>query len=190
ALASVSEAAVAASDAASIGVVRIRFWGTRGSIPVALGSADIERKLVAALVKASGRRLDTADQARAFVRDELDFDVSHTFGGNSSCVQIDTGGREYVLCDLGSGARVFGNHMLSTAGPSGHTFHVFMSHLHWDHIMGFPFFMPAYIPGNVIRIYGCHAELEDTFRRQNAAPCFPVDFARMGARIEFVPLET
>jgi phosphoribosyl 1,2-cyclic phosphodiesterase len=49
--------------------------------------------------------------------------------------------------------------------------------------------MPAYIPGNVIRIYGCHAELEDAFRRQNAAPSFPVDFSRMGARIEFVQLE-
>jgi len=66
---------------------------------------------------------------------------------------------------------------------------VFMSHLHWDHIMGFPFFMPAYLPGNHVRIYGCHATLEEAFRRQNAAPSFPVDFSRMNARIEFVRLE-
>jgi phosphoribosyl 1,2-cyclic phosphodiesterase len=94
-----------------------------------------------------------------------------------------------VLCDLGSGARVLGNNVLATGGPSGHRFHVFMSHLHWDHIMGFPFFMPAYLPGNHVRIYGCHDSLEEAFRRQNAAPSFPVDFSRMGARIEFIRLE-
>jgi phosphoribosyl 1,2-cyclic phosphodiesterase len=64
-----------------------------------------------------------------------------------------------------------------------------MSHVHWDHIMGFPFFMPAYLPGNHVSIYGCHAALEEAFRRQNAAPSFPVDFSRMAARIEFVRLD-
>ena len=170
--------------------MRVRFWGTRGSLPVALTSSAIKDKLVAALVRASGRAFATPEDARLFVDQELDFEISHTFGGNSSCVQIDTGGRDYVLCDLGSGARVFGNHVLATHGPgTANTFHVLMSHVHWDHIMGFPFFMPAYIPGNRIRVYGCHAELEQAFRRQNAAPSFPVDFSRMGASIEFIRLE-
>jgi phosphoribosyl 1,2-cyclic phosphodiesterase len=167
----------------------VRFWGTRGSLPVALTTPDIQKKLVAALVRAAGRRLDTPDQARAFLERELDFPVSHTFGGNSSCVELETGGGDYVLCDLGSGARAFGNHVLATRGASGHRFHVFMSHVHWDHIMGFPFFMPAYLPGNHVTIYGCHDTLEEAFRRQNRAPSFPVDFSRMDARIEFVRLE-
>ena len=169
--------------------MRVRFWGTRGSIPVPLTAAGVKAKLVAALVRATGRDLDTPDRARAFVDGELDFAVSHTFGGDSSCVEIVTGGPDYVLCDLGSGARAFGNHVLATRGPSGNTFHVLMSHVHWDHIMGFPFFMPAYIPGNRVCIYGCHAVLEEAFRRQNAAPSFPVDFSRMGAAIEFIRLE-
>jgi phosphoribosyl 1,2-cyclic phosphodiesterase len=173
--------------------VLIRFWGTRGSIPVAMTSAEVQRKLVSALVRAAGRGLDTHEKAQAFVTRELDFSVSHTFGGNSSCVQIAAldapDGAPYVLCDLGSGARVFGNQLLAARGPAGHVFHVFMSHVHWDHIMGFPFFMPAYLPGNQVRIYGCHATLEEAFRRQNAAPSFPVDFSRMGAAIEFVQLE-
>ncbi len=170
--------------------VLVRFWGTRGSIPVAMTSAEVKRKLVAALVKGAGRGLDTPDTARAFVEEDLDFTVSHTFGGNTSCVQIDSGHADHVLCDLGSGARVFGNSVLAAHGPTGHRFHVLMSHVHWDHIMGFPFFMPAYIPGNHVRIYGCHDTLEEAFRRQNAAPSFPVDFSRMGARIEFIRLET
>jgi phosphoribosyl 1,2-cyclic phosphodiesterase len=169
--------------------VLVRFWGTRGSIPVAMTSAEVQRKLVTALVAAAGRGLDTAGKARAFVENELEFSVSHTFGGNSSCVQLETDGPDHVLCDLGSGARPFGNALLATRGPSGHRFHVFMSHLHWDHIMGFPFFMPAYLPGNHVTIYGCHDTLEEAFRRQNRAPSFPVDFSRMEARIEFVRLE-
>jgi phosphoribosyl 1,2-cyclic phosphodiesterase len=167
----------------------VRFWGTRGSLPVALTTPDLERKLVAALVQAAGRAIDTPEKARAFVARELDFSVSHTFGGNTSCVQIDTGGGgDHVVCDVGSGARAFGHHVQVTRGPSGHRFHIFMSHVHWDHIMGFPFFMPAYTPGNELTIYGCHPTLEEAFRRQNAAPSFPVDFSRMGARIEFVTL--
>jgi phosphoribosyl 1,2-cyclic phosphodiesterase len=79
--------------------------------------------------------------------------------------------------------------VLATRGPAGHTFHVFMSHAHWDHISGFPFFMPAYEPGNRIRIYACQDSVEEALRRQNAAPSFPVDFSRMGAAIEFERLE-
>jgi phosphoribosyl 1,2-cyclic phosphodiesterase len=167
----------------------VRFWGTRGSIPVAPTSAGVQEKLVRALVQAAGRALETEEKARAFVEQELDFAVAHTFGGNTSCVQLDTGGNEYVLCDLGSGARAFGNNVLRRDGAArGSTFHVFMSHPHWDHIMGFPFFMPAYIPGNRVFIYGCHADLEQAFRRQHGAPSFPVDWARLGASVEFVRL--
>ena len=168
----------------------VRFWGTRGSIPVALTSADIRRKLVAALVSAAGRHLDTPAKAEAFVDHELDFAVSRTFGGNSSCVELDAGSGDYVLCDLGSGVRSFGNHVLATRGPgTPQTFHIFMSHLHWDHIMGFPFFTPAYIPGNRLRIYGCHSVMEEALRRQHGPPSFPVEFSQLGANIEFVRLE-
>ncbi|HSE92213.1 MAG TPA: MBL fold metallo-hydrolase [Methylomirabilota bacterium] len=167
----------------------VRFWGTRGSIPISLTTAGIRRKLVAALVLAAGRSLDTPDKARAFVEGELSFPVSQTFGGNSACVEIETGGGEYVLCDMGSGARPFGLGVLARHGSARpQTFHVFMSHLHWDHIMGFPFFPPAYIPGTRIRFYGCHPSMEEAFRRQHGAPSFPVEFSRLSATIEFVRL--
>ncbi len=168
----------------------IRIWGSRGSLPVSLGTAALQEKLVKALVAGAGKGLDTEDKARAFVASRLDFAVSHTFGGNSSCVQIDTGGEEYVICDMGSGARELGNSIFAAHGPQKtHTFHVFVSHLHWDHIMGFPFFAPAYLPGNRIHIYGCHDALEHAFRRQHSAPSFPVDFDRLAATIEFVQLK-
>jgi phosphoribosyl 1,2-cyclic phosphodiesterase len=167
----------------------VRFWGTRGSVPVALTSAAVRRKLVTTLIRAAGRPLDTEEKAGAFIEEELDFCTSNTFGGNTSCVQLDTGASEYVLCDLGTGVRPFGLHVLASHGSARpHTFHIFMSHAHWDHIMGFPFFMPAYIPGNRIRIYGCHDDLQTAFRRQHGAPSFPVEWSMLGASIEFVRL--
>ena len=63
--------------------------------------------------------------------------------------------------------RPFGQAAIARHGPaSPQTYHIFMSHVHWDHIMGLPFFTPAYIPGNRIRIYGGHAVLEAALRRQ------------------------
>jgi phosphoribosyl 1,2-cyclic phosphodiesterase len=169
--------------------MRVKFWGTRGSIPVAATPGAIRQKLVAALTQAVGRQLDTPARIEAFVDGELDFAVRHTFGGNSSCVQLDAGDPHYVVCDLGSGVRVLGNHALATRRGEPAAYHVFMSHTHWDHIMGFPFFMPAYMPGNVITIYGCHAWLEEAIRRQHGAPSFPVEFSQLGAEIRFVRLE-
>ncbi|HEX2440348.1 MAG TPA: MBL fold metallo-hydrolase [Methylomirabilota bacterium] len=169
--------------------MRVRFWGTRGSIPSATSSAAIKRKLIAALTQAIGRDLDTPEKVEAFVERELPWEVGHTYGGNSSCVQLDAGGDEYVLCDLGSGARAFGNHTLAARRGAPGVYHVFMSHTHWDHIMGFPFFMPAYIPGNKITIYGCHAWLEEAIKRQQGAPSFPVEWAQLGAEVRFVRLE-
>jgi phosphoribosyl 1,2-cyclic phosphodiesterase len=167
----------------------VRFWGTRGSLPVALTTADVRAKVMAALRGASGRTFASEEELDSYVN-ALAPEVAGTYGGHTSCVEIETGRSEYVLCDLGSGVRPFGQRALARHGPSSpQTYHVFMSHLHWDHIMGFPFFTPAYIPGNRIRIYGVHEGLEEALRRQHGAPSFPVDFSALGADIEFVGLE-
>ena len=168
---------------------RIRFWGTRGSLPVALTAAAVRRKLIAAVRGASGRTFASDAALEAYV-DGLGLSVSGTYGGHTSCVELETGGPEYVLCDLGSGARPFGQAALARHGPaSPQSYHVFMSHVHWDHIMGLPFFAPAYIPGNRVRIYGSHPWLEAALRRQQDQPSFPVDFSYLRADIEFVYLE-
>ncbi len=169
--------------------MRVRFWGTRGSMPVSLTWRDLRDRLAQALLQANGRGLDTAEKASAFVEQELDFSLSHTFGGHSSCVEIETGAEQYFVCDMGSGARPFGAHVLARQAGRPASINVFMSHMHWDHIMGFPFFGPAYVPGNRLRIYGCHPQLEHAFRLQQEPPCFPVPFSQLGASIEFIQLE-
>ncbi|MFI4981797.1 MAG: MBL fold metallo-hydrolase [Nevskiales bacterium] len=174
--------------------MRVRFWGTRGSLPVALTAAEVKRKVAQALLLADGRNFRDQAEAEAYAA-TLPFAIAQTFGGSTSCVELelqapDKETHEYILCDAGSGLRAFGNAVLARHGPkTPNVFHIFMSHPHWDHIMGFPFFTPAYIPGNRLRIYGCHAGLEDAFRRQQAPPSFPVDFDTLGADIEFIKLE-
>ncbi|MBV8062338.1 MAG: MBL fold metallo-hydrolase, partial [Nevskia sp.] len=174
--------------------MRVRFWGTRGSLPVALSAAEVQAKVAQALLLAQGRRFADLAEASGFAA-TLPFAATRTYGGNSSCVELELQAptreaHEYVLCDLGSGVRPFGNAVLARHGAkTPNRFHIFMSHLHWDHIMGFPFFTPAYIPGNHIRIYGCHEGLEAALRRQQDPPSFPVNFDTLGAKIEFVHLQ-
>ncbi len=170
--------------------MRVRFWGTRGSLPVALTGRgrSVRAKVVAAVRGASGRTFAGDTEIEDYV-DTLPIDVAGTFGGHSSCVEIVPGGPDYVICDLGSGVRPFGQAALAKHGAVPQTYHIFMSHVHWDHIMGLPFFTPAYIPGNKVFIYGGHAQLEEALRRQQARPSFPVDFAALRATIEFVRLE-
>jgi phosphoribosyl 1,2-cyclic phosphodiesterase len=170
--------------------LRIRFWGTRGSLPVAMSTREVQDKLARALLAASGRTFASLEEARAFAQAELEPAVSQTFGGNTSCVELETESDEYYVCDMGSGARSFGSHILAQQGRRPPTVNIFMSHLHWDHIMGFPFFGPAYVPGAKIRIHSCHDVCEHAFRLQQQPPCFPVDFDYLSATIEFVKLET
>jgi anti-anti-sigma factor len=170
-------------------IIPVRFWGTRGSLSAPLGHGAVRDKVRDALLAARERGPMAAEAIDAFIDRELPFAVKGTFGGNTACVEIG-GDDEYLLCDLGTGVREFGNHLLANHGAhGGQVFNVFLSHVHWDHIMGFPFFAPAYMAGNRIRIHGCHKTLREAMLRQQSPPCFPVPLAALGATIEFVELE-
>ena len=168
--------------------ISVRFWGTRGSLPAPLTLQQLRNKLSTALVAGAGMNLDTLERANSFV-ESLPFHIGGTFGGSSSCVQLSASDNHVVLLDMGSGARLAGQEALRQLAGRPGEFHIFMSHLHWDHIMGFPFFTPAYIPGQRIHIYGCHEQLENAFRRQQAEPSFPVELSKMASTMEFVRLE-
>jgi len=164
---------------------KVIFWGTRGSLPTSLNAVNVREKIIAALTAANGKSFKSQAALNDFVS-SLPFSVAGTFGGNSSCVEIQTDSPEHFICDMGSGARPLGQAKIATYGvPHPQVYHIFISHLHWDHLMGFPFFAPMYIPGNRIIIHGCHAQLEEAIRLQMRTPCFPVDYSQAGARIDF-----
>ena len=170
--------------------MRVRFWGTRGSLPVAAKADTVRGKVVRALRAASGRHFADDGEARGFIDAELDFATANTYGGATSCVEIEGGDGSFIVCDLGSGLREFG---LSAAArcAAGHarTYNIFLSHLHWDHIMGFPFFVAAFDPDARIVIHSGHEDAETALRRQQEEISFPVPFGWLRAAISFVTLE-
>jgi CheY-like chemotaxis protein/phosphoribosyl 1,2-cyclic phosphodiesterase len=109
------------------------------------------------------------------------------YGGNTSCATIERGD-DLVILDAGSGIRDLGFE-LARKGPS--RIHLFIGHTHWDHIQGFPFFVPAFIPGFEIVLYaapGFGKDLESIFRGQLDSDYFPVQLEDMRAKLEFKQL--
>jgi phosphoribosyl 1,2-cyclic phosphodiesterase len=167
----------------------VRFWGTRGSLPVAPTADAIRHKIASALVAASGRKFNDEGEAEDFVVNELSFAAGRTYGGATPCVELEAGNDSYFICDMGSGLRHFGLDSLRR-NMAGHpkTYNFFLSHLHWDHIMGFPFFVPAFDSEAVIRIHAGHPDAEQALRRQQEEISFPVPFDWLRATFEFVTL--
>jgi phosphoribosyl 1,2-cyclic phosphodiesterase len=169
--------------------MHIRIWGSRGSLPASLTVKQIREKLFRAIRASRSHDLVTDEAIGTFIDSELPFAVRGSYGCNTPCVEIGEQ-EEFVICDAGTGLRDFGNVFLhSEKGTAPAIFHLFLSHLHWDHIQGFPFFIPAYRTGNTVHIYSCHAETEKAFVNQQAAPCFPVPFSALGAKIFFHTLD-
>jgi phosphoribosyl 1,2-cyclic phosphodiesterase len=126
--------------------VRIRFWGTRGSIPT------------------PGQRT---------VR----------YGGNTACVEVRDEQGALLILDAGTGLRELG---LSLNGTTPLTLDLLISHLHWDHIQGIPFFRPAYDKKNEMRIRGPHQNdrhLKDLLGLGMDDPFFPVDLDALPAQM-------
>lgn len=172
--------------------MQIRFWGTRGSLPVAPHASTIADKVADALLKASGKSFADKQAALEFAENELEFCVGQGYGGATSCVEVDTGEGAFVICDMGSGLRELGLDTLRRLadGTRPKEWHFFMSHLHWDHIMGFPFFVPAFVEGAKVIIHAGHSDAEEALRRQQEEISFPVPFDWLRADIEFRTLET
>lgn len=108
-------------------------------------------------------------------------------GGNTSCVEVRAGDALIVL-DGGTGLRLLGKKLVREMPI---TAHIFFSHVHWDHIQGFPFFDPAFVPGNSIVLYGGNnvsRTLEETLAGQMDHPSFPVHLSEMGAKMTFLDL--
>jgi phosphoribosyl 1,2-cyclic phosphodiesterase len=103
-------------------------------------------------------------------------------GGNTSCVEIEAGEHRLVF-DAGTGIRSLGDQLL-TRGPS-HTV-VLLSHLHWDHIQGLPFFAPLYVPGNRIDVMSGpngFMSLRDALKKQMSPPFFPVSIDQVATQL-------
>jgi phosphoribosyl 1,2-cyclic phosphodiesterase len=170
--------------------VVVRFWGTRGILPVATTARQVRSKIVNVLMAASGKSFANYDDANRFIDDELYFAAAACYGGATSCVEIDCGADAFFVCDMGSGLQALGRdatRQCQLGRPKKYNF--FLSHLEWDHIMGFPSFLPASDSGSEIVIYACHGDAERALRQQQNETDFPAELGSWAARISFVTLE-
>ncbi|MHB2015730.1 MAG: MBL fold metallo-hydrolase, partial [Candidatus Xenobia bacterium] len=111
------------------------------------------------------------------------------YGGNTSCAELSLEGGGLLIFDSGSGIRELGAALVRRSGPQQG--HIFLSHTHWDHIQGFPFFTPAFIPGNHFTIYAAKdldKKLEGVLAGQMEHEYFPVKLNMLQAAIQFQEL--
>ena len=128
--------------------MKVRFWGTRGSIP------------------SPGPR-------------------TLRYGGNCACVEVRTAAGELFVIDAGTGIRELG---LALVRQAPITAHILLSHTHWDHISGFPFFPPAFMPGNRLTIYAARnldRRLQDVMAGQMEYTYFPVTLNDLPSDIQY-----
>jgi phosphoribosyl 1,2-cyclic phosphodiesterase len=103
------------------------------------------------------------------------------YGGNTSCVELTADG-ETIILDAGSGIRSLGEKLIAEAKGKPLDMHLLITHTHWDHIQGLPFFRPAYVPTNHLRVVGYEAvrhNLADVLAMQMDSSYFPISMADM-----------
>jgi phosphoribosyl 1,2-cyclic phosphodiesterase len=108
-------------------------------------------------------------------------------GGNTSCVEVRSAAGTLLILDCGTGLRVLGESLLA-AGERPLRGHILISHTHWDHIQGVPFFAPLFAPGNEWDVYaprGLAQTLRDTLAGQMHYTYFPVALDQLGATIRY-----
>ena len=113
------------------------------------------------------------------------------YGGNTSCVELRAADGSIIVLDCGTGARELGIHLVRTE-PHPLRLHLLIGHTHWDHIQGFPFFVPAFLPGCELNVYaplGFQRSLEESMSGQMEYSYFPVKLRDLRSRIHFTELE-
>lgn len=165
--------------------MKIKFWGVRGSIPSPLAPVNIQQKLKDALTLAKVSDILSENSVDEFI-ESLPRSIKSTYGANTTCLEIRTSQNEIIIIDGGTGLRSLGLQLMQEefARGEGHAY-FYMSHTHWDHVQGIPFFIPMFIPGNRFTFISAYSDIEDRLLYQQKPTHFPVTFEEMNATKEF-----
>ncbi|MGZ6964735.1 MAG: MBL fold metallo-hydrolase [Acidimicrobiia bacterium] len=112
------------------------------------------------------------------------------YGGNTSCVAVEVEGQAPIVFDLGTGLRNFGLSLLEQQSFQDLDFQgtVLLSHLHWDHVQGLPFFVPLHRPGNTLEVYGprqVEGPIGEVFGGMMQPPYFPITIDQLEGKVQF-----
>jgi phosphoribosyl 1,2-cyclic phosphodiesterase len=166
----------------------VHFWGVRGSLPAPVAPSRVKSKISAIVEQITPADLTDAESREKFLSGLPPW-LFGTAGGNSACVSLDFNvPDECIVFDCGSGIRELG---MAHTGENRKIsrYHIFLSHFHWDHIHGLPFFGPGYNPSMKLDFYSPAPELEKFLGGQMVSPYFPINFSAMRCAKTFHILE-
>ncbi|MFN3652111.1 MAG: MBL fold metallo-hydrolase [Armatimonadota bacterium] len=180
--------------------MEITFYGVRGSLPAPATAACVEAQLAAALHQASqaGARFETVEEARRWLTAHVPFHRRATYGGDTTCFLVRCG-ESRIVVDAGSGIRRLGLDLMPELARTGSLeLDVLFTHMHLDHVMGFPFFAPLFAPKRQLSVrLGLHGgaawqnDLQRVLSATFSPPLFPVDLDKLrseAASLEYHPV--
>ncbi|OFZ17719.1 MAG: MBL fold metallo-hydrolase [Bdellovibrionales bacterium RBG_16_40_8] len=164
--------------------MKIKLWGIRGSLPTPLTPLQVYNRVFDLLDKYDKAR-ETSKLTPADFLKSLPEHETFGYGGHTSCVEVFDANTRLII-DGGSGIRLLGNEIMMESTSLGRAqIHILMTHFHWDHLIGLPFFTPIFLPGNEIHFYGVQDNLEENIRRVFTKPNFPMAFEQLPSKIIF-----
>lgn len=164
--------------------MQIKFWGTRGSLPVGVNHARFLSLLEECASQAQKAGIERIKDFTQFLKDGK-FGFPLVFGGNTTCTEVSSG-QSAVYIDMGSGLREAGTHAMQQGIKE---FHILMTHMHWDHVMGMPFFIPVHVPGHKIHIHHVHKNAPEYIKINFNGVNFPLTWDQLRGQVEFHQLK-
>ncbi len=167
--------------------MKVKFWGVRGSLPTPPTSHHIREKFLKIIDNLPAAVLANPAEIKKHVLGLSNLEAG-LIGGNTSCIEI-RADNKILIFDMGSGLKSLGNYLVKNEqSKKGLDLSIFLTHTHWDHILGFPFFAPAFFPNNKITFYSPHPNLKDRLEVQQDFRFFPVSLDHMPSKKEFIQI--